>query len=244
MVKIVRSSPHQAAEESENICDPEKISRLLKQLAKHYCPLMVQILGHKTRYTSCIVSADKQYVLLDELMPSTGHDILTLERNIHVIGKLDGVDIEFTTTLLRFDKQDNILTYYMKLPEQLKYQQRRQSYRVRIPMSRQLRVLIDNGNDTMIAGELHDLSHGAAGKILPDGKTEINSGENYECVIELPCREWLYCSVEICYTKKVGSKNNQFIGARFIDLSRVQKRLIARCISELELEEVRKRAMM
>ena len=244
MVKIVRSEPYQVPIESEQLTDPGRIARLLEKMSKHYSPLTIEIPGYKMHYTSCIVEVDKPYVLLDQLMPSSGHDKIMAERKVHASGKLNGVDIQFTSTLVRADVQKNMLTYYLKLPEVLHYQQRRQAYRVRIPMSRQLHILIDNNDSTMIAGELHDLSHGGVGKIIPEDQNKIQTGNRYECVIELPCREWLYCTVEIRYQKNIKSRKRQLIGAKFIDLSKIQKRLIARCISELELEEIRKRAML
>jgi len=244
MVKIVRSEPYQAPVESEQLTDAGRIARMLEKMSKHYSPLTIEIPGYKMHYTSCIVEVDKPYVLLDQLMPASGHDKLMAERKIHASGKLDGVDIQFITTLVRADVQKNMLTYYLKLPEVLHYQQRRQAYRVRIPMSRTLRVLIDNNDGSMTAGELHDLSHGGVGKIIPEGQNKIRQGHQYECVIELPCGEWLYCTVEMRYLKNTNSRKRQLIGAQFIDLSKIQKRLIARCISALELEEIRKRAML
>jgi c-di-GMP-binding flagellar brake protein YcgR len=244
MFKIARNHPVQVPEESEQVIDSGRIARLLAQMSKHYSPLTIYIPGYKENYTSCIVKVDKRYVLLDELMPAGGHEKLMDKRKVHATGKLDGVDIKFSTTLVRADEQKNMLTYYLKLPKTLHYQQRRQAYRVRIPLSKQLHVLIDNKDGTMTAGELHDLSHGGAGKIIPEGQNKIKIGKQYECVIELPCGEWLYCTVEMRYTKKTKSNKKQLIGAMFMDLSTIQKRLISRCISELELEAIRKRAML
>jgi len=244
MVKIVRSEPYQEPVDSEEISDSGRIARLLNNLSRHYSPLTIEIPGYNIRYSSCIIEVDKPYILLDQLMPTSGHDKLMAERELQATGKLDGVDIKFSTTLVRADIQKSILTYYLKLPEILHYQQRRQAYRVRIPMSRQLRVLIDNNDNTMTAGVLHDLSHGGVGKIIPEEQNKLQQGNHYECVIQLPSGEWLYCTVEMRYLKKTHSRKQQLIGAKFIDLSKVQKRLIARCISELELEEVRRRAML
>jgi len=244
MFKTARSQPDQTPEDSVEVSDCGRIARLLLQMSRHYSPLTIYIPGYKENYTSCIVSVDKPYLLLDQLMPTGGHEKLMDKRKVHATGKLDGVDIQFTTTLVRVDEKKDILTYYLKLPETLHYQQRRQAYRVRIPMSKQLHVLIDNNDGTMTAGELHDLSHGGVGKIIPEGQNKIQSGKLYECVIELPCGEWLYCTVEMRYMKKTKARKRQLIGAKFIDLSTIQKRLISRCISALELEEIRKRARL
>lgn len=247
MTNKVRTSAQRASPGSEQITDQARIARLLEQLARRYTPLTVQIPGHEALYTSCTVGVEKPYVLLDELMPSTGHEVLLRERTLNVLGKLDGVDIRFIASLERVDEQDNVLTYYMNLPRHLEYMQRRSDYRVHIPMSMRLRVIIDDEAFTdddgiTIEGDLHDLSKGGAGMIFPVTDSKVESGKIYECAFELPDEGWLYCSVELRYAKEISSHNRQLIGARFIDLYPPQKRLIGRCISELEREFIRKRA--
>ncbi|PCI06621.1 MAG: hypothetical protein COB77_06475 [Gammaproteobacteria bacterium] len=244
MVRIVRSLPYDDQPDSEQITDPSRIVRLLEQLSKHYSPLTLQIQGHKKRYTTCIIGVEKPYVLLDELMPNTGHEHLLESGKIQARGKLDGVDISFSTTLEKVDRQKNLTTYHMHLPAKLEYQQRRTAYRARIPVSKQLRVLIDDGSNRPIEAELHDLSRGGAGKIIPEGQIALKPGQFYQCVIELPCGDWLFCTVEIRYLKNIPSRKRQLLGTRFDDLSPIQSRLIGRCISQLELEEVKKRASL
>ena len=247
MAKIFKNESTQMSDRGELVTDSGRIARLLDKMSLHYSPLAIEIPGYKMQYTSCIVGVDKPYVMLDQLMPPSGHDKLMAERKMQVTGKLDGVNIKFSTTVVRAETQKNILTYYLKLPDKMQYQQRRQAYRVRIPMSRQLRVFIDTDDDSLTVGELHDLSHGGVGKIIQDGHNKIQRGCQYECVIELPSREMLYCTVEMRYLKKINSRNRklnrQLIGALFIGLSKMQKLAIARCISDLELEAIRKRAM-
>lgn len=241
MVKIVRSSPYSSPDSSETITGEDKIASLLKRMSKHYSPFTIKIAGHKHEYSSCIVDVETPYILLDELMPNSGHEKLVSERNIFATGKLEGIDIKFETSLVRVDESKNVITYYMKLPEEVSYHQRRQAYRVRIPMSKDLRVLIDTGNDELSIGELKDLSHGGVGKIVPQGESNLELGQLYECVIELPCSEWLYCTVEARFKKEINGKGIHFIGAMFIDLSSIQRRLIARCISDLSREELQRR---
>ena len=228
--------------DSEQITDPAKVARLLERLARRYTPLSVKVSGHEERYTSCIVGVDGSYVLMDELLPSGGHQLLLAKRSLEVEGKLDGIDIQFITTLQRVDEQDNVLTYYMNLPARLEYRQRRQAYRVHIPMTRKLSVIIDNPDDAVIEGLLYDLSHGGAGIIFPAGKVIVEPGQLRECAIELPDDAWLYCAVELRYAKDVSSRDRQHIGARFSKISPAQAQLVGSCINELERELIRKRA--
>ncbi len=242
MKNIVQIAENDNDPATEKIIDPSRIALLLEQLSKHYSPLIVQIQGRQQRYACCIVDVNKPYVLFDQLMPETGHQHLLEVRKIRASGRLNGVEISFNTTLEHVIEQDNLLSYQMKLPTTLKYRQRRSAYRVRIPYSMQLRVLIDNGGDVLVNGQLHDLSHGGAGKIMADGKFELNIAQLYECAIELPCGEWIFCTVETCYLKDVPARKRRLIGASFVDLTARQSRVIGRCISELELKQMQSRS--
>lgn len=242
MTTKARTSSYQPLPDSEQITDPARVAGLLERLAKQHTLLTVEIPGHQEHFSSCIVNVDRPYVLLDELLPSSGHQLLLAERKLQVTGKLDGIDIRFITTLESVDTHDDVITYQMNLPGQLEYRQRRLDYRAHIPLANTLRVMIDNGGEKVVEGALHDLSHGGAGMIFPDGDPVVEPGLLHECAIELPDDVWLYCAVELRYAKNIPSRDRQLIGARFADLSPVQARLVGHCISELEREFIRKRA--
>lgn len=235
-----QTGSHQTLADSEQITDPKKISKFLERFTKQYTPLTVKIANHKQRYTSCIVSVEEDHVLLDELLPSTGHQLLITEHVILIRGKLDGVDIQFATTLQRVAEKDNLLTYHMNLPKLVEYRQRRETFRARIPVTMKLPVFIENKQGEKIKGELHNLSYGGAGMILLPDKTIMEKGALHECALELPEGDWIYCKVELRFAKSVPARNTQFIGTQFVALSATQSRLIGRCISALEREAIRK----
>jgi len=217
------------------------MAKLLERLARQHALLTVRIPGHSELYTSCIVDVDRPYILLDELLPSTGHQLLIAERKLQVTGKLDGIEIRFDTTLEHFDNRDNLITYHANLPGHLEYRQRRLDYRAHIPMAQTLRVVIDTLDGDAIEGKLHDLSHGGAGVIYTDAIPAVERGHTYQCAIELPDATWLFCTVELRYSKSVSARDRHLIGARFADLSPAQARLVGHCINQLQLEFIRKR---
>ena len=228
--------------DSELITDPARVVPLLERLAKRRTPLTVQISGHGEPFGSCIVDVDRQHVLLDELLPANGHKLLLAERKLQVTAKLDGIDIRFAGTLERADLQDKMVTYYVALPGQLEYRQRRLDFRVHIPMTKKLRVILDSADGTGIEGFLYDLSRGGAGMLFPEGEPVVKPGLVQECAIELSEDEWLYCAVELRYSKNVGTRHRQLIGARFLGLSPAQRQLVGVHINELQRELIRKRA--
>jgi len=243
MTMNARTGSYRSLPDSERITDPARVARLLERLARRHTLLTAVIPGHKELYTSSVVAVERPYVLLDELLPSTGHPLLLAERTLQVTGKLDGIDIRFITTLERVDDRDDMITYYARLPGQLEYRQRRRDYRAHIPMAQALRVIIDSKDGTVIEGELHDLSHGGAGITFPGNTPAVDPGLLYECAIELPGDVWLYCAVELRHAKNVPPRDGQLVGARFARLSRAQARLVGHCISELQREFIRKRAL-
>ena len=228
--------------DSEKITDTGRMVRLLERLAKQHTLLTVVIPGHQEHYTSCIVKVSRPYVLLDELIPNTGHPLLVSERALDVRGKLDGIDIRFITTLKRVESKKNAITCHVNLPGHIEYRQRRLDYRVNIPMVRMLRVIIDGQAGGVFEGVLHDISHGGAGMLFPAGAVSVEPGRLHECAIELPGDVWLYCTVELRYAKKNRSPGQQLIGARFDKLCPAQQQLVGHCIKELERESIRKRA--
>jgi c-di-GMP-binding flagellar brake protein YcgR len=228
--------------DSEQITEAKKISKLLERFTKHYTPLTIQIPNHKPRYTSCIVNLEKGQLLLDELLPSTGHQLLISERALLANGKLDGVDIQFFTTLHHVAEKDNLQTYYMDMPKLLEYRQRRMSFRVRIPVTMKLPVYIENNKGEKITGELHNLSYGGAGIIFLPDKTIMKTGKLHECAIELPNGDWIYCTIELRFSKQARSRKTQLVGTQFVALSAMQSRLIGRSINELERELIRQNA--
>jgi c-di-GMP-binding flagellar brake protein YcgR len=240
MMTDTRNSSDQALPGSEQITDPTRIERLLERLAKNHALLTVMMPGHAERYTSSIVNVAGPYVLLDELMPTGGHRVLLEACALEVTGKLDGIEFRFAATLDDVDNHDDMITYRVNLPARLEYCQRRMDFRAHIPIAQKLQVIITSGDDSVIEGELYDLSRGGAGVILPGEVPLLKPARRYECAIELPDAAWLYCAIEMRHVKDLPSGDRHLIGARFAELSPVQSRLVAHCITRLERELIRK----
>lgn len=234
-------SAYRPLPDSERITNPTRVARLLDQLGKRHALLSVEIPGHSERFSSCIVAVDEPYVLLDELLPADGQQLLLAERRLRVTGKLDGIDVRFQAQLARVDEQDGVITCYIDLPGVLEYRQRRMDYRAHIPLSQSLRVIIDCGDGAVIEGLLHDLSNGGAGILLAEEVTMPVSDRPCECAIELPADEWLFCTVELRYARNSRYRGRRLAGARFQALTPQQTRLVGQCIIRLEREQIRKR---
>lgn len=229
--------------DGEKITDPVRVASLLDRLAKKHSLLTVVVPGHAERFTTSIVGVNGLFVLLDELLPSSGHHLFVEVGTLEVSGKLDGIDFRFFAMLEDVDGQDGMITYRVHLPARLEYRQRRMDYRAHIPIAQTLRVLIDKGDESIIEGELYDLSQGGVGMILPGETPSLQPHRWYECAFEMPDQSWLYCSIELCHARTIPSHDRHLVGARFSRLSVVQSQLVGRCIGKLERELLRKRTV-
>ncbi|MEZ5542756.1 MAG: flagellar regulator YcgR PilZN domain-containing protein [Pseudomonadota bacterium] len=242
MARTTGTSAQPKLPDSERISNPVRVARLLERVARQHALLTIDIPGYTDRFTSCIVGVEGPHVLLDELLPASGHEILLAERRLRVTGKLDGIDIRFRTTLDSCDSHDGVVTYRTRLPAQLDYRQRRQDFRAPVPMAHRLRVLLEGRDGVLYEGELHDLSHGGAGVILPDVSSALVAGQTCACAIELPAAGWLYCTVELRYQRTIRGRDRVLLGVSFRALAPQQVRMITQYIIALERELIRKRA--
>ena len=233
---------NQPLPDSEKISDPTRMAVLLDRMARHHTLLTIEIPGSDEQYTSSIVAVNSPYVLLDELLPSSGHRKLLEVRRLQVSGKLEGIDIRFSAGLEDVEEQDGMITYRAHLPVRLEYRQRRMDYRAHIPIAHPLRVVIAGEGGSVTEGELYDLSQGGAGIVLPGEAPVLKPARWYDCAIELP-DAWLFCTLEMRHAKDMPAGDRHLIGARFADLSPVQTRLVAHTITGLEREQIRKRVV-
>ncbi len=242
MNKPAIQHPDTPLADSEQITDSNRVACLLERLAKQHSLLTVHIPGHSEQFSTSIVGVDGPCVLLDELLPAAGHRLLLQARTLQVSGKLDGIDFRFTTALLDVDQQGDMITYRTELPTRRDYRQRRMDYRAHIPIAQRLRVVIERG-DEVVEAELYDLSLGGVGMVLPGEAPALRPRRWYECAVEMPDAEWLYCRIELCHARTIPDHGRHLVGARFERLTPMQSRHVGRCIAMLERELIRKRAV-
>jgi c-di-GMP-binding flagellar brake protein YcgR len=227
--------------DSELITDTARVARLLDRLAKHHSLLTVVMPGQPEAFTSSVVEVAEPHVLLDELLPNSGHPLLLAQKKIQATGKLDGIDIRFVSELDGFDDEDGMVTYRVRLPARLEYRQRRNDFRAHIPISTVIRVVMIDDRENIFEGELYDLSRGGAGIVLPFDEAVLVPGRWYYCAIELPGSAWLFCDIEQRHWKELHAAGKHLAGTRFAGLTPMQTRLVGRCISELQREQMKRR---
>ncbi|MGB5605758.1 MAG: flagellar regulator YcgR PilZN domain-containing protein [Gammaproteobacteria bacterium] len=229
----------------ERITDTGRITWLLTQLMEKRELLTLCIGGSQDKFTSAIINVDagKGLARLDELMPRMGNKLMVKKCGIQASARLDGINMDFNMSLVDTGKQDGLIYFAVHMPKAVNYQQRRDTHRVRLPLLPDFQVILVSNDQVTEEGVLRDISHGGAQIILKSGSRVTPVKMLYECAVELPSGEQIYCSADVRYAMSFGNRNDMRVGIRFLDLTPLQQRIIDRCVASVELEFIRKRAL-
>lgn len=227
----------------EKITDPAQIARLLKRLMESRALLAATIPGVNAIYNSVILGVlpEEGYLLLDELNPEDGHKHVINAAKFHCFTRHRGVEIHFASHVLEVGQEAQGAFYRVAFPETVDYKQRRQSYRVRIWLSQNVSVTIENDEAQRLTGRVYDISAGGLGAYV-DRNTRFSVGQVLpSCTIQLPDNKQISSAIEIRYAKLDEQTGELRIGARFLNLSRTERNTIGKFIAALEREMLRKR---
>jgi c-di-GMP-binding flagellar brake protein YcgR len=223
---------------------PSHISVLLRRLLDQRCLLTAQIGTQAERYTSAIleVSHEGEYLVLDELMPE-GHPHLVKDTPIQLRALLDGIEVRFASRIAQIGRQSGLPFYKVPFPSRIDYPQRRQSYRVPVPMQIGLPTSLWLPDERVISGELRDLSPEGIGMRVrlgvPDKTTD--SGQVAICQIIIDDAIEFVTDLEVCHIFPPARGKAPRLGGRFVRLRPEQARRIEQFCAELMRRQRRAR---
>ncbi|WP_019583608.1 flagellar brake protein [Thioalkalivibrio sp. ALE16] len=140
---------------------PDRIAGILKDLDHKLTLVSVRLDADGPLYTSALVRLDPaaKELFLDELNPPRAHQHVTSGMPLRVFAALRGVAVRFSTTVARIEHEEGGALYACPYPETLEHLQRRETFRVHIPMAQRPQIeLRAPGWKGPVIGELVDLS--------------------------------------------------------------------------------------
>jgi len=231
-------------EENEFITLPAQIAGVLKRLQEAHVLLRITIPGENQAYLSALLEVHPVdgYLLLDELNPPEGNAVLQRARRLGVSAQLQGVDISFTTDLIDAGSSAQIAYYRLAMPQGMRYQQRRTSYRARINLARLIPVLLTRDDGATLEGQLFDISVGGIGTRHKPGKTiDIQQGGVWdECIIRLDGNQEIRGALEVCFIGEDSRSRQMRLGGKFLNLTRPQTKIIENFVAALERDWLKK----
>lgn len=175
-------------------------------------------------------------IVLDELNSTVGHQLLLENKTLHVVGRLNGAELHFTTTLLKVGKKAGVAFYQLEMPRCVYYLQLRQAYRVTLFGDRLPFVANDvSGN---LSGYVMDISVGGIGVVL-EQHVALGQGQIIDhAVMTLPDVGNIRMALKVCFVRHNRERGVTRFGAQFHELDKSQEEKIAKFINGIQRKQV------
>lgn len=240
----------------DKITNPAQIIGILKRIHKRRTMLNISVAGAPSgsdvgtgaakHYNSALLEVKSDgtrgHIIIDELTPKEGHELLLKAGKLKARLQLDGVKISFATTLESSGSDAGIAFYTLTLPQEMDYLQQRANHRVRPSLAKPITVSLTHADETVFNGEIHDISAGGLSiKLKSDSlATTLKPTDILTGLFTLPPREEIICKLEVRSIHATHQQNFIRIGVRFSNLPSTLQKLIQRYIATLEREQIKK----
>ncbi|WP_341325797.1 flagellar regulator YcgR PilZN domain-containing protein [Methylotuvimicrobium sp. KM2] len=220
------------------VTDPNHIIKLINAIAvsPHLCTITFS--GSKKPFTASIIALqpDKGYLVLDELRPHKGNELLHKKRILKLSTFLNGVHLAFLLRII----DSTPLHYKATIPKRIYYPQRRTAPRIFIRSTALKFRTTSHLSSTPLSGTVFDLSrNGACINIAAPRKLAIANGDVVkDCFIELPGELTLHFDLSIRFSK-INRNNKAQIGGYFVNLPPQNQKKLDSFIAKLERENIR-----
>lgn len=221
-----------------NIYDTdEAIARILKQLQQHLVIITAKFPADSETYNTSIIKIDYKNKLfsLDELIPKKGNIQIKSLKKVLLRTRLDGAILTAECLLKESAREKGLPHYIMHFPARIKSTQRRDSYRVSIPLNKRYQINMQTESGAFVAGFLNNISFsGLAIRLEPNQNFELNAGEVIP-FLTLHITETITCEMEI---KRISNTMGYtIISGYFEEISPNHQHLIQKFISRLDREK-------
>ncbi|RKZ94926.1 MAG: hypothetical protein DRQ43_06095, partial [Gammaproteobacteria bacterium] len=221
-----------------NIFKTDKaIASLLKRLQQHIVIITAKFPSDTETYNTSIIKIDYQNKLfyLDEFIPHKGNQQIKSLGKVLLRTRLDGAILTTECLLKEAGEETGIAYYIMHFPELIKSTQRRDSYRVNIPLNKRYQVNMQTESGLFISGFLNNISYsGITIRLKSRQNLELNVGEDIP-FLTLHLNETITCEMTI---KRIfHTLDNTIISGHLEEISPVHRRLIERFIFRLNREK-------
>ncbi len=228
---------------SEEKQEYAQIFVLLRRALEARCMLSVRVGTDPETYLSAILEVvrDGRYLVLDELNPKSGHASMEANREVEIRAVVEGIVLRFRSYVMQV-AHDNGLPYYkIAFPKTFTYAQKRDQYRVAVPLHQhyEVRVMFADGRE--IAGELRDLSMGGLSARLHAGRidpvADMKAVATFRLVVS---RELSFAAdAEIRNISAAQPPRVPRVGARFVALNARTSRRIEEFCDEIQTRRLR-----
>lgn len=218
-----------------------EIESLLTQLAQRKELICLYIDASENFDLSAAIAVSGDQLILD--LPRRGMgDAILLASQVLCVSNLHRVKLQFESRAPRRVEWEGRPALALSLPSQLLRFQRRDFYRLTVPLGHPLSCYIPTGRGDEVEISLVDISVGGIGILGYAPGIRLSGGLRYQNIrIELPGTGTIVGTVEVRASFDVTLKNGirtVRTGAQFISLPGTSQALIQRYITRIERERI------
>ncbi len=225
------------------LTEPSKISKLLLDISKEspLCTITFQDSADQFSTSILDVNTDKKQLILDELMPNYGNDLL-LETSVSKLSTYhDGIHLAFNLKNIQHGSSHGIAYYKANFPERVFYPQRRQSPRIKIKTSTIFFSGMAEKNNSTVSGKVYDISREGICFILANPHSRLQRGDIIKnCSVTLEKEQINFDLIVRSIGKPISSSSEVNVGGYFENFTSKSLNKINYFIAALERKEIRK----
>lgn len=213
-----------------------EILQKLRQLAKNRSMITAHFSGDSMLTAVIDVISDNNLLVLDYGADETLNKKILEARRIICNTQLDGITAQFTVEKVSKARLKGHQVFACSLPANLLWVQRREAYRVKIPLSSKATLQLTTKDDEIIEFPIIDIS--ATGLALHhngEHSTRFEAGEHFHgCQLSLDDFGSSIISIEIRNEIPLPEENESRIGCCFIELGSDTSSMIQRYIHMID----------
>lgn len=231
---------------AERLANNIETQRILNSAQHARCKLKLHFpnFQSKVKYSSLVldVNLKENFIIIDEIIPKDYNAPKEVGQVISCSGTFHGIVIDFHATIEKIIKEKKFTYYQLNFPENLKYDQQRSAFRVKVSSARELNVTIRSTENENLIARLKDISVGGFQIALPEDQEHFVENDNsYDSVlIEVPKEPAVLCKAMARHIDIDEDLQVQRIGFQFLELEGMAQRNINRFVNGLQREAKRK----
>lgn len=231
-------------EDPFSVTSPLEIKSLLKNVQRRKALVRMHIKGSDSSIVTTILDLDPESnsILVDIANDGEFNRRVQEAKAVLFDAMVDGVKVQFESSNITSSTHEKLPALRVPLPETLLRIQRRESYRVEVPMSMQTTCLfrLPNGKPGPVL-RIRDISAGGFSAIDPDNDINSEIGTFFDgCELNLPEVGQVPVAlrlVRITEETLPNGKKQHILGIKFFDISRPSQFKVQQFITVLERKQ-------
>jgi len=226
------------------LTDQKKICQLLKNIeeASPLCTIIFKSSDQKFSSSILDVQLENNQIILDELIPPHGNNLMVRESNMSLSTIYNGIHLSFKLDNIDAGSSRGIAYYKTIFPSRIYYPQRRSSPRIQITSLNIPFSGMSQRTQASIGGLVFDLSRGGVCITSPNNIARFQRGDLLRnCSITLD-NQTIDFDLSVRFIKKSNQGSRKtLVGGYFENIQSKGRNKIERFVAAIEREEIRNR---